>query len=108
MAEGGSDWRKDVGDEGGAINGNIIVLLFTFWATGGAGPGGADSGANVTIYTLNGDARCVKTVNLICSIRFPSVHTSHTSIFSISNHKYMNTCSSLSVIDLKSSHKHKN
>ena len=45
-ADGGSDWRKDAGDEGGAINGNIIEFgLIILWDTGADDPGAADSGA---------------------------------------------------------------
>lgn len=28
MAEGGSDWRKDAGEEGGAMKGNNMVFEF--------------------------------------------------------------------------------
>ncbi|KAL4557053.1 hypothetical protein LXL04_035223 [Taraxacum kok-saghyz] len=44
-AEGGSDWMKDAGEEGGAMKGIITVLeVFVVWVDGGAGPGAVDSG----------------------------------------------------------------
>lgn len=44
MEEEGSDWRKEAGEEGGAMNGNIIVEeWFRFSETGATTPGAAGS-----------------------------------------------------------------
>lgn len=46
VAEGGSDWRKDAGEEGGAMKGiTMVVDWFRFSATWGGAPGAIDSGA---------------------------------------------------------------
>lgn len=45
VAEGGSDGRKDAGEEGGAIKGiTIVAEWFGFSVTGTAGAGAAGSG----------------------------------------------------------------
>lgn len=45
VAEGGSDWRKDAGEEGGAMKGiTILEEWFTLSATGAVAPGAVDSG----------------------------------------------------------------
>lgn len=45
VAEGGSDWRKEAGEEGGAIKGiTMLAEWFILLATGGAAPGAVDSG----------------------------------------------------------------
>lgn len=48
VAEGGSDWRKDAGDDGGAMKGNTMVdELFRVSARGAAAPGTVASGTRV-------------------------------------------------------------
>lgn len=45
VAEGGSDWRNDAGEEGGAMKGNTTVVeWFRFSVTAADGPGNVDSG----------------------------------------------------------------
>lgn len=48
MAEEGSDWSKDEGEEGGAIKGNAVVdVWFTVSVTGAADAGTVGSGTRV-------------------------------------------------------------
>lgn len=48
MAEEGSDWRKDEGEEGGAIKGNAMVdVWIRVSATGAADTGIVGSGTRV-------------------------------------------------------------
>lgn len=48
MQEGGSDWRKDAGEEGGATKGNTVVYeLFIVSVTGPAVAASVGSGTSV-------------------------------------------------------------
>ena len=50
VAEGGSDWRKDAGEEGGAMKGiTMVAEWFKLSGTGTADPGTVGSGTRTAL-----------------------------------------------------------